>query len=137
MPKFFTIEEANRTLPLVRRIVSDIVATHRQLLGRIDEYRGLDPSTAEGGRRRAVLEQEMRDLTDKVNAFIAELEEIGALFKGFEEGLVDFYGTLDGRPIFLCWKLDEESVEWWHEIEGGFAGRQRLPVHLLSLGGSE
>ena len=67
-----------------------------------------------------------------MNRFIGELHELGALFKGFEVGLVDFYAMMDGRPVFLCWKLDEDQIEWWHELDGGFAGRQRLPAHLLS-----
>jgi hypothetical protein len=104
------------------------------MLERIVEYRALDPESVVEGARQRELEQEIGDLTDSVNGYVAELEEIGAFFKGFEEGLVDFYGLLDGRPVFLCWKLGEESVEWWHELDGGYAGRQRLPAHLLTVG---
>jgi hypothetical protein len=136
MEKYFTVEEANRTLPLVRRIVSDIVATHDEIRRRLEEARRLDPEVAAQLTRRRALEAELRQLTDRVNGFIGELEEIGALFKGFEEGLIDFYGKLDGRAVFLCWRLGEESVEWWHELDAGYVGRQRLPSHLLSLGGS-
>lgn len=136
MEKYFTVEEANRTLPLVRRIVSDIVATYSEVRRGLEEARTLDPEVAEQTSRRHELEAEMRQLTDRVNGFIGELEEIGVLFKGFEEGLIDFYGKLDGRPVFLCWKLGEESVEWWHELDAGYVGRRRLPTHLLSLGGS-
>lgn len=136
MEKYFTVEEANRTLPLVRRIVSDIVATYDEFRRRLEEARILDPEVAAQLSRRRELEAEMRQLTDRVNGFISELEEIGVLFKGFEEGLIDFYGKLDGRPVFLCWKLGEESVEWWHELDTGYVGRRRLPTHLLSLGGS-
>ncbi len=136
MEKYFTVEEANRTLPLVRRIVSDIVATYDDVRRGLEEARTLDPEVAEQTSRRHELEAEMRQLTDRVNGFIGELEEIGVLFKGFEEGLIDFYGKLDGRPVFLCWKLGEESVEWWHELDAGYVGRRRLPTHLLSLGGS-
>ncbi len=135
MAKFFTVDEANRTLPLVRRIVADIVSTHGQLVERLQEYRTLDADAEADGQRRKKLESELEELTSTVNRFVAELEEIGVLFKGFEEGLVDFYALMDGRPIFLCWKLGEESIEWWHELEAGFAGRQALPAHLSSAGG--
>ena len=131
MSKFFTVDEANQTLPLVRRIVDDIVSTHQRLLAQIDEYRAYDPDAEVLRARRRELEEEMRELTDRVNGFVAELEELGAEFKGFEEGLVDFHGMLDGREVLLCWKLGEESVEWWHELDGGYRGRQRLPAHLL------
>lgn len=119
MARTFTIDEANRTLPLVGRIAGDIVATRAELMERAAEHRRLDPASAsDRGRLR-------------------ELEDIGALFKGFDEGLVDFYSQLDGRPVFLCWKLGEEGIEWWHELDAGYAGRQRLPAHLLSLRGPE
>jgi len=134
MPKFFTVDEANQTLPLVRRIVGDIVSTHQRLLGLIDEYRAYDPDSEVLKARRRELEEEMRELTDRVNGFVGELGEIGAEFKDFEDGLVDFHGRLDGRAVLLCWKLGEESVEWWHELEAGYRGRQRLPAHLLGAG---
>ncbi len=137
MARTFTIDEANRTLPLVGRIAGDIVATHAELMERAAEHRRLDPASASDRGRLRELEVELRELTDAVNRFIAELEDIGALFKGFDEGLVDFYSQLDGRPVFLCWKLGEEGIEWWHELDAGYAGRQRLPAHLLSLRGPE
>lgn len=129
MRKYFTVEEANRTLPLVERIVGDIVTTHRTLEERVEEYRSLAPD--EDPERRRAMASGIEELTATVNRFIGELHELGALFKGIEEGLVDYYAMLDDRPVFLCWKLGEERIEWWHEIEAGYAGRQRLPDRLL------
>ncbi len=132
MSKYFTVDEANKTLPLVRRIVTDIVSTHGAMLERLNELRAQEAeSPASAGRRRG-LESEIEELAETLDRFISELAEIGALFKGFEEGLVDFYSTLDGRPIFLCWKLGEGSIEWWHELDAGYAGRKPLPAHLLN-----
>ncbi len=133
MSKYFTVEEANKTLPLVRRIVTDIVSTHRSMLERLSELREQDAESAASAVRRRALEREIEELAETVNRFIGELDEIGALFKGFEEGLVDFYSMLDGRPIFLCWKLGEESIEWWHDLDAGYAGRRPLPAHLLNV----
>lgn len=98
-PRFFSFQEANRTLPLVRRIVEDIMA----------EYRA-------GGRD-----------TDHLTDLVAELHELGCHFKGFGEGLVDWYSYYQGRPVLLCWKAGEPEIEWWHEVDAGFAGRQPLP----------
>jgi hypothetical protein len=130
MPKYFTVEEANRTLPLVRRIVGDIMSTHANLLKRAEEYRVLKSGSEANAVRRRELEQELRQLTDTVNAFVDELADIGAQFKGFDGGLVDFFSILDGRPVFLCWKMGEGSIEWYHELDAGYRGRQRLPAHL-------
>lgn len=133
MPKYFTVEEANRTLPLVRRVTEDIVTTYRELGDRVTELR----AARERGDNARDVETAVHELTRRINEYVAELDEIGALFKGPEPGLVDFYAMLDGRPIFLCWKQGEEHIEWFHELEAGFAGRQRLPAHLLSVGGGE
>lgn len=124
--KVFTLEEANRTLPLVKRIVGDIVAAHGELQQRAAEYPTVDPRAPDAEERRRELRREIERLTDIANRYIAELHELGCLFKGFEEGLVDFYTLKGGRPVFLCWKLGEERIEWWHELDGGYLGRQPL-----------
>lgn len=129
MRKYFTVEEANRTLPLVRRIVEDIVSAHRTLAERVEAYRGL-PEEGDAGERQA-LEVEIEGGREAIDRYVAEIHELGALFKGVEEGLVDYYAMLEERPIFLCWKLGEERIEWWHELDAGYAGRQRLPENLL------
>ncbi len=132
MPKYFTVDQANRTLPLVRQIVSDIVSSHRELQRAAAAHDSLEGGSREDETRRRQLNRELEEQTATVNRFIGELHEMGVLFKGFDNGLVDFYGRLDGRPVFLCWKLGEDRVEWWHEIEAGYVGRQRLPAHLFS-----
>lgn len=96
--RFFSFEEANRTLPLVRRIVADIT----------EEYRAPD-----------------RD-EERLQALVEELHEIGCYFKGFGEGLVDWYSYFADRPVLLCWKEGEPEIEWWHHVEAGFAGRQPI-----------
>jgi hypothetical protein len=58
---------------------------------------------------------------------MGELAELGVLFKGFDTGLVDFPGEIEGRPVLLCWQLGEEDVKFWHEENAGFIGRQPLP----------
>ncbi len=128
--KVFTLDEANRMLPLVQRIVRDIVESHSRLQDLAAHYSGLDPQAPDVKERRRELRREIDRLTDTVNKYVGELHELGCLFKGFEDGLVDFYATKGGRPIFLCWKLGEEQIEWWHELDAGYAGRQPLAALL-------
>jgi hypothetical protein len=71
-------------------------------------------------------QRELQALAQEIDGYIAELQELGVEFKGFDMGLVDFPGELGGRPVYLCWRLGEEAVEHWHEIDAGFAGRQPL-----------
>ena len=68
----------------------------------------------------------------EIDGYMGELVELGVMFKGFDAGLVDFPGFMDGRPVFLCWQLGEDSVKYWHEEDAGFAGRQPLPELLVS-----
>ena len=62
-----------------------------------------------------------------------ELEELGCYFKDwdFKVGLVDFPAKIEGEEVFLCWKSDEETLGWYHPIEGGFQERKPIPEHLL------
>ena len=69
---------------------------------------------------------------ERINRYLQELEAIGCVFKGFEAGLVDFYSLREDRPIFLCWRLGEDRISHWHEIESGFGGRQPIDGAILS-----
>lgn len=76
-----------------------------------------------------LLEQErtrLKPLAVKLNDFLEELERLGCYVKDLDIGLVDFLSTFEGRDIFLCWKLGEEHVCHWHEIDEGFAHRQEI-----------
>src|SRR5258708_1330011 len=128
--KYFTPADANRPLPLVRRIVADLVALHPQwheLVGRYELVAaGARPEWGESTEQVA-LRSRIEDVAGRINDYLGELEQIGCVFKGFDEGLVDFYGRLDGRDIFWCWKQGEERIEHWHDLESGYGGRQPVP----------
>ncbi|UCC72185.1 MAG: DUF2203 domain-containing protein [Gemmatimonadota bacterium] len=132
MPQYFTVEEANRALPQVRRLVTDIVAAHGERAERIKEYGHLDHDLESMKSRRLELDEQLRDLTDQINGFIEELDRIGAVFKGFEPGLADFYAMMDDREISLCWKLGESQIDYWHEVEAICEARQLLPGHVVA-----
>ncbi|HVS12041.1 MAG TPA: DUF2203 domain-containing protein [Planctomycetota bacterium] len=126
----FTPAEANRTLPLVRRIVVDVLARGSEARALADNVEPGEVETAQA--RLRVLELEIRDLLE-------ELERIGCSYKdwGFETGLVDFPGEIDGRSVLLCWRSDEESVRFYHAPDAGFAGRKPIPRRLLEDDGRE
>jgi hypothetical protein len=126
----FTVEQANRMLPLVRRIVRDIVETHRLWTTKVRDFENAATWTrADAPSSQLVaLESEIKRLAAEIEGYLVELRELGVDFKGFEQGLVDFPGERDGRVVCLCWKLDEDSVRYWHEVTDGYAGRQ--PIEL-------
>jgi hypothetical protein len=127
--KYFTLDDANRTLPFVSRIVQDIVDEYRRWRENIYRYelitagrRADDPETAEQVRLRQAVDESAH----RINGFIEELSLVGCVFKGFEEGLVDFRSRMEDRDVFLCWKLGEPEIQHWHEVDAGFAGRRAL-----------
>jgi hypothetical protein len=138
--RYFSVEEANKALPLVRAIVGDIVRqwqTVTELRGRLSmllqpdrKRRPGDPYEEELAQSRAEMEAE----EEKLRAYAEELERLGVELKGPDNGLCDFPSLMDGREVYLCWRLGEPSVEHWHELQAGFAGRQPLPT-LARAGG--
>ncbi len=63
----------------------------------------------------------------EVNRSAERIRELGCELKDIEQGLIDFRAEMNGREVYLCWKLGEERIDWWHEMDAGFAGRQPLP----------
>lgn len=124
----FTVEDANRTLPLVRRIVGDVVRDYWRWQEKVREFeevaatRLADQPNDEADR----LEREAQQLARDIDGYLAEIRQLGVEIKGFDTGLVDFPSERDGKPVLLCWQLGEDSVQYWHEEQAGFAGRQPL-----------
>ena len=131
----FTVEKANRALPLVRRIVADITAEHprwRDLVARYELVAGGARSELGESNEMLALRHEVDRIAALIAGYVAELEQIGVTIKGFDDGLIDFYGNYEGRLVCLCWKEGEESVAWWHELEAGFAGRQPITPEFIA-----
>ena len=124
--KIFTVQEANALLPNVRTIAGKIQRAHRQLSKYRDDAKKASEAAERGGggfpggiAYAAVLTQLTRQLT--------ELEALGVQLKDFERGLVDFPSLREGRVVLLCWQLGEgDELEWWHDVDAGFAGRTPL-----------
>jgi hypothetical protein len=133
--RLFTLEEAERTLPLVRRIVADLVEAYPAWRAGVGEYEalslGASPERGESAEMIAAREA-VTAHASRIDGYLRELGEIGCVFKGFDAGLVDFRSLREDRPIFLCWHLGEERITHWHEIDGGFEGRQPIDDAVLS-----
>ena len=125
--KQFTVEQANATLPLVKRIVEDIVAQHRLWHEKLLE---IDLVAASGRASDAELAErlarEAQGIAREIETFRRELVSLGIQLKDARLGLIDFASTMGERPILLCWRLGEPEVQFWHDPEAGYAGRQPL-----------
>lgn len=116
--KIFSPAEASKTLPLVKKIVNDILRCGRELQ---DLY--------ENDAQRDDIEVKTKELEE----LTAEVEVLGCEYKdwNFEIGLVDFPSIIDDQEVYLCWKSDEPGLMYYHGVNEGFTGRKLIPKTLL------
>ncbi|MDX2197537.1 MAG: DUF2203 domain-containing protein [Phycisphaerae bacterium] len=129
--KYFTIESANRSLVLVRRIVTEIVAGYRELMERRDALEAMQRRLRDEETEERLAE--LQRCADRLNQLHAELVEIGCHLKDWQSGLIDFPARHEGRDVLLCWRIGEESVSHWHELDAGFRGRQAITPEFAAL----
>ena len=131
MQRTFTPEEANEALTELRPVAERMVA-HRHALSEAQRRQaalvvkiagnGGDLGPGDLEEAAAAIQRE----ADAIAECIRVLDEAGVQVKSLEEGLIDFPSLRDGEDVFLCWKVGEEKVAWWHGIDEGFAGRKPL-----------
>ena len=133
--KYYTVEEANATLPLLRSILRDITTLAGDLrdryerLSRLQQTEGLDKAHQEEVQQRL---EEFERGQQKMHEFELELDKLGIELKDYYTGLIDFRHLKEGKEVYLCWKLGEEDVAHWHELDAGFTGRQKLATKVLN-----
>ncbi len=125
--RYFSLEEARRALPLVRRIAADIQQAQAERLRLHGEMSAAMASVTPGIPEK--LQKEFEAQTDRLDRLVEELTKVGVELKDPGRGLLDFPGMFEGREICLCWRLGEETITHWHELESGFTGRK--PVEML------
>lgn len=131
MAKLFSREEAEALLPKVRPLLLEIqqlgreIAEHESHLY-IDEAKLMSNGHKKTPSDTEALRQKVRSLNSRIDDDAHAILDMGVIVKDLAEGLVDFPSLLHGREVYLCWKLGEDGIHWWHEIEAGFAGRQPL-----------
>lgn len=135
----FTVAEANAMLPLVRAITDDLVRLSQEVIERHERVEHLkmgrkvlpgDPYHDE----LAQIEEELDKDRQRLNGYVEELRELGVEPKSGVEGIVDFPSRLDSQLIYLCWKLGEPELMYWHPLDAGFADREPLTPAPVSQG---
>jgi len=142
--RLFTVEEANTMMPLVRAIVADLSRLSHDVVERRERVAllraGRDPGNRTSENRDpyseelAQIEDELEKQTRELQSYVEELRALGIEPKDGLNGIIDFPAKLDGRRVCLCWRLGEPEVLFWHEIDGGFSGRQPLTAGTLTNG---
>jgi hypothetical protein len=123
--KYYTPEQANRSLPLVRAIVGDICQAAVRARAIASELHG-KPNNSHA---RHLLEVDLEDTRHRLGSLHRELDELGIELKDEVRGLIDFRALRGQDEVYLCWQHGEERVAYWHPIAAGFAGRQ--PIETL------
>ena len=138
MPRYFTLREARAALPAVSRDVREAV----QAKGR---YQEADGALHELGQRILMRGGIMVDTTaaeawksqrdsgaQTLKSTLGRIEELGVLIKDLDVGLIDFPTLYKGQEVYLCWRMDEADIDFWHGTQEGFAGRKLIDSEFLS-----
>lgn len=127
----FTLEQAEEMLPQLRDELGAMQRCKRELEALRAELAHADNASTGNGhvKDEQGLDAKRRHaegLVEEINERLARINGWGVELKDLDDGLLDFPSERDGRVVYLCWRLGEEHIAWWHEIEAGFAGRQPL-----------
>lgn len=122
--KLFTLQEANSLIPKLRPLIKKVTKVSNVLLEMQEEIKKVRSKASLGSG--SYLGPSYLNNIVLLTTTIQEVESTGVLVKDYRTGLCDFPHLKDGRVIYLCWKMDEEEINYWHEIDAGFAGRQLL-----------
>ena len=124
--KLFNVEEANALLPTVRGVVGRIQSAYARVSAAQEQARLAAAGAAHGGGGMEGGASYVLSLSELAETS-GELEELGVQLKDYTRGLIDFPTLREGRVVLLCWQMGEgDELEWWHDLEAGFAGRQPL-----------
>jgi len=131
--RHFTVEEANELLPTVRPLVENMVAHRKALSAAVEREEQLTATIAGNGgglppQELADVQAEIEREAGEIARCIDGIQELGVLVKDLDSGLVDFPALRQGLEVLLCWRLGEDEIRYWHELEEGFAGRKELPL---------
>lgn len=123
-PRYFTLQEANAALDVIRPLMDDIQSIRQRVLeSRPELWPAIERSAGNGGNAR--LSQLVHDF-ERLDKLVHRILATGAEIKDLGTGLLDFRAVRGDHAVYLCWKYGEETIRFWHEIEAGFAGRQPI-----------
>lgn len=127
-PRLHTLESANDLLPSVIPMLERLRDDYRDLVGLKNEISAQVSALSSQGLFVVAHRSEatINEKSLRMKNTLAELFVLGIEVKNIEWGLIDFLAERDGRLVYLCWKLGEGRIEYWHDIDAGFAGRQRI-----------
>jgi len=132
--KVFTLEEANHHIPEIERALLDLQEDVREIVRLRDsasvlELLGAADSRSPENKEWLLTQVQLDERIEGYNGRLNGIQRLGCVLKDINHGVVDFYGWKDGRLIFLCWRMGEKSIGYWHEVDAGMSARR--PVSEL------
>ena len=122
--RYFTLAEANAIVRMIRPMLAQIIQIRQVIVERQpDVWPVVEKAAGNGGSRAA---GELVQEFSRLDRLVREIAATGAIVKDINTGLVDFPALHEGREVYLCWKYGEEQIDFWHEVDGGFSGRQPI-----------
>jgi hypothetical protein len=131
MSTYFTVPEANAMLPRISPIMEQVQEWRRDMAALRSRVEEITPQPRRNGHSAKAAQllddgRRLREVRDRINAAVERVVSMGVEVKDLDTGLVDFPSLREGREIYLCWRIGEQSVDHWHEVDSGFQGRQPL-----------
>jgi hypothetical protein len=124
MARYFTLEEANATLAIIKPIMEEVQLIRREILDNQPEaWPVIEKAAGNGGGPAA---SRLAQSFERLDKLIHQIHDTGVVLKDINTGLLDFPSWRENHEVYLCWQHGEESIAYWHEIDTGFAGRQPL-----------
>ena len=124
MPKYYTPKEANETLLVIRPILDEMMRIGENIRAHQPELWSMVQKSA-GNGGNLTLSNLLKEF-DRLDDLIHKFQNMGIHVKDLTSGLIDFPAWHDGREVYLCWQSGEGDIEYWHEIEAGYTGRQQI-----------
>jgi hypothetical protein len=137
MPKFFTLQQAEKILPDVEAAIREAISAKAEYESAESEWQGVSQRIAiQGGvrmDRAKVMDQKNRReaAAQALQQAIERVQDFGCLVKDLDIGLIDFPTLLQGQEVYLCWKLGERGIQFWHGVTEGFRGRKPIDSAFL------
>ncbi len=125
--RYFTIEEANSILPQIKLLVEEIKEKREKLYEIIENYE-MELEEKNDELEIMFFKTQIKEMNDNINELIEIIESFGIFVKGLDPFLIDFPAQYNEKTIYLCWREDEEEIEYWHGVDEGFAGRKHISL---------
>ncbi len=124
MPRYFTVDEANALLPKLKALLEHMLAARQHIVETRQTWEPMmEKARGNGGGEQG---KDLYKDTEKIHLTMEQINAWGIIVKDVDTGLVDFPSLRHGREVYLCWRLGEPHVAFWHDVDAGFAGRQPL-----------